>query len=290
MVSQLNQKISPQTWAWIGIFAAPLLMHGLLGARRGPTAMVLIASVVGWYFVRFKRPRLAAVLAGALVLGTLLMFLVANRGNIYLGSDFEFEGTSSYASEVSSGNEFIYGSGVILHADITESYMWGRRYFTIFFIRPIPRFLWPSKYQDASRILGIPDLEVNLGTGGENFIGTLGWAGAIGSAPGIVADMWLEFWWFSFLALFLIGWFYGMVWRKAITRGGLWTISYILMAALSVYMVMQTLEAMAFRFLFMFAAAWLIWKYGTKGRSFQELSASSLNNSYMFLTPSPPQR
>jgi len=290
MVSQLNQKISPQTWAWIGIFAAPLLMHGLLGARRGPTAMVLIASVVGWYFVRFKRPRLAAVLAGALVLGTLLMFLVANRGNIYLGSDFEFEGTSSYASEVSSGNEFIYGSGVILHADITESYMWGRRYFTIFFIRPIPRFLWPSKYQDASRILGIPDLEVNLGTGGENFIGPLGWAGAIGSAPGIVADMWLEFWWFSFLALFLIGWFYGMVWRKAITRGGLWTISYILMAALSVYMVMQTLEAMAFRFLFMFAAAWLIWKYGTKGRSFQELSASSLNNSYMFLTPSPPQR
>ena len=60
------------------------------------------------------------------------------------------------------------------------------------------------------------------------------------------------------------------------------------MAALSVYMVMQTLEAMAFRFLFMFAAAWLIWKYGTKGRSFQELSASSLNNSYMFLDTIPP--
>jgi hypothetical protein len=290
MISQINQKISFQTLTWISIFAAPLLMHGLLGARRGPTAMVLIASVIGWYFVRFKRPRLLAVFSGAVVLGALLLFLVANRGNIYLGSSFEFEGTSSYASEVSSANEFVYGSGVILHADITENYMWGRRYFTIFFIRPIPRFLWPSKYQDASRILGIPDLEVNLGTGGENFIGTLGWPGAIGSAPGIVADMWLEFWWFSFLVLFLIGWFYGMVWRKALTRGGLWTILYTLLSALSVYLVMQTLEAMAFRFLFMTAAAWLVWKYGTRGRSFQELSANSLHNSYTFLASPPHQR
>jgi len=291
MISQLNQKISPQIWGWICIFAAPLLMHGLLGARRGPTVMVLVASVVGWYFVRFKRPRLVAVFAGALVLGTLLLFLVANRGNIYLGSNFEFQDTSnSYASKVVSSNEFVYGSGVILHTDMTDNYMWGRRYFTIFFIRPIPRFLWPSKYEDASRILGIPNLEVNLGTGGGSFIGTLGWAGDIGSAPGIIADMWLEFWWFSFLVLFLIGWFYGIAWRKAVTRGGLWIISYTLMAALSVYLVMQTLEAMAFRFLFMTAAAWLICKYGTKGRSFQDLSASSLNDAHMFFAPPPHQR
>jgi hypothetical protein len=102
--------------------------------------------------------------------------------------------------------------------------------------------------------------------------------------------MWLEFWWFSFLVLFLIGWFYGMVWRKAVSRGGLWTISYTLMSALSVYLVMQTLEAMAFRFLFMVAAAWLVWKYGTRGRSFQELSASSFNDSYIFFAPPPHQR
>ena len=100
----------------------------------------------------------------------------------------------------------------------------------------------------------------------------------------------LEFWWFSFLVLFLIGWFYGIAWRKAVTRGGLWIISYTLMAALSVYLVMQTLEAMAFRFLFMTAAAWLICKYGTKGRSFQDLSASSLNDAHMFFAPPPHQR
>ena len=54
-----SKKFPLKPGLWIGnFFAAPLLMHGLLGARRGPTAMVLIASVVGWYFVRFKRPPL----------------------------------------------------------------------------------------------------------------------------------------------------------------------------------------------------------------------------------------
>ena len=87
---------------------------------------------------------------------------------------------------------------------------------TIFFIRPIPRFLWPSKYQDASRILGIPDLEVNLGTGGRKIsFGTLGWAWwLLVLAPGIVADMWLEFWVvfvFSFVSDWLVLWeWYGV--------------------------------------------------------------------------------
>ncbi|MFQ4137704.1 hypothetical protein PGN35_015410 [Nodosilinea sp. PGN35] len=269
MVSHLHQRMRLKDWGWIVLFATPILMHGLLGARRGPTAMILIASLVGWFFVRFKRPPLRRVIVGAVSLGTLLLFLVTNRGSIYLGSDFQFTNSSSYASEIVSSNEFIYGGGVIVNAKTTDTFFWGRRYFTILFIRPIPRFLWPSKYQDASRALNIPNLEQNLGTGGETFVETLGWVGAVGSAPGIVADMWLEFWWFSPFVLFTIGWFYGMAWRKATSRGSLWILIYTLLAALSVYLVMQTLEAMAFRFLLMAAAAWLIWKYATGGRSFQ---------------------
>lgn len=283
MVSHLHQKMRLKDWGWICLFAAPLLMHGFLGARRGPTAMILIATVVGWFFVRCKRPPLRQVVVGAFALGTLMLFLVTNRGNIYLGSDFQFTNSSSYASEIVSSNEFIYGGGVIVNAKTTDTFFWGRRYFTILFVRPIPRFFWPSKYQDASRVLGIPNLELNLGTGGETFVETLGWAGAVGSAPGIVADMWLEFWWFSPFALFAIGWLYGMTWRRATSRGGLWILIYTLLAALSVYLVMQTLEAMAFRFLLMVAAAWLIWKYGTGGRSFQ------LQSSALPYSPSPGQ-
>jgi hypothetical protein len=262
MTSNLQRRLSKLDWALIVLFATPLLMHGLLGARRGPTAMVIVALLVGWYLIRFRRPALPTVVAGGVLLGMLMLFLVANRGNIHLGSDLKFESTQSYATEVGESNEYIYGGGIILHTDAKDSYLWGRRYFTIFFIRPIPRALWPSKYEDASRFFRMPNLEQNLGTGGDSIVETLGWKGAVGAAPGIVADMWIELWWYSFLADFLIGWVYGMAWRKAISRGGLWIPLYTLMTSLSVYLIMQTLEAMAFRFLLMGTATWLIWRYG----------------------------
>lgn len=265
MASNIQRKLSKLDWAMIVLFAIPLLIHGLLGARRGPTALVLIALIFSWYLVRFRRPALPQVFAGAFSLGLLLLFLVANRGNIHLGSDLNFQGTQSYATEAGNSNEYIYGAGVILNADARENYLWGRRYFTIFFIRPIPRAVWPSKYEDASRILQISNLEKNLGTGSETFAETLGWVGADGAAPGILADMWIEFWWYSFLVDFLIGWIYGVAWRKAVSRGGVWIPIYTLMTSLSVYLVMQTLEAMAFRFLLTGTATWLIWFYGISG-------------------------
>ncbi|MGB3516414.1 MAG: hypothetical protein WBA43_08160 [Elainellaceae cyanobacterium] len=268
MASHLQRPLSKLDWGVVVIFAAPLLMHGLLGARRGPTAMVVVALLVGWYLIRGKRPGLSRMLVGSCILGFLMLFLVSNRGNIYLGSDI-FSSQSQRASiqyiGAYSGNEFIYGGGTILNADALNRYFWGRRYFTVFFIRPIPRALWPNKYEDASRILGIPNLEKNLGTGGEQLLETLGWQGAVGAAPGIIADMWLEFWWYFLLVLFGLGWMYGVAWRKAVTVGGLWIPVYTLMMALSVYLIMQTLEAMAFRFLFMSGASWLVWRYGIAG-------------------------
>lgn len=263
MTSHLQTRLSKLDWLWILLFAMPLLIHGLLGARRGPTAMVISVLVVGWYLIRGRRPNLSKTVMGSVVLGVLMLFLVSNRANIYLGSNVKFEQAPTNFITVFSGNEFVYGSGVILNADTKDEYLWGRRYFTIFFIRPIPRFLWPTKYEDASEMLKIPNLEQNLGTGEEALTETLGWRGAKGAAPGIVADMWLEFWWYSFLVLFFIGLTYGITWRKAIVRGGVWIPTYTIMTALSVYLVMQTLEAMAFRFLLMAAAAWLIWSYGT---------------------------
>jgi hypothetical protein len=58
-----------------------------------------------------------------------------------------------------------------------------------------------------------------------------------------------------------------MAWRKVITCGGLWIPIYTIMSALSVYLIMRTLEAMAFRFLFTGAATWLIWRYGISSHS-----------------------
>ncbi len=262
MTARIQQRLSTEDWFWIFVFTMPLLLQGLLGARRGPTAMILISSVMGWHLIRMRRPNLWRTIGGAIALGMLMLFLVTNRNNIYLGSDFNFEAnTNSYLTEAGSGNEFIYGSGVILDADAKGKYFWGKRYFTVFFIRPIPRQLWPNKYEDAANFFDIPNLDnSNLGTGAAGLSDTMGWSGAYGAAPGLIADMWLEFWWLYTVALFLIGWLYGMAWRKVITRGGLWIPTYSIMTALSVYLVMQTLEAMAFRFLFISAASWLIWR------------------------------
>jgi hypothetical protein len=265
MTTHIRRKLSQFEWGLIFLFATPFLMHGLLGARRGPTAMVLISLVIGWYLMRFRRPPLSVVITGSVILGFLMLFLVANRNNIYLGSEFNLQTTQSYATDVGSSNEYIYGGGLIYNTDAKGNYFWGRRYFTIFFIRPIPRAMWPTKYEDASKMLGIPDLETNLGTDLESFYETVGWAAPPGSAPGIIADMWVEFWWSYLPVLFMIGWLYGMAWRNALTRGGVWIPVYTLMTSLSVYLVMQTLEAMAFRLLLTVGACWLIWRYGISG-------------------------
>jgi hypothetical protein len=98
----------------------------------------------------------------------------------------------------------------------------------------------------------------NGGTG-EGFAETLGWEGAEGSAPGIVADLWLEFRWLNFPFLFLMGQLYARVWRRTHTHGGVWITEYIMMSALSIYFVMQTMEAVIFRLLILSIPVWIAW-------------------------------
>jgi hypothetical protein len=194
----------------------------------------------------------------------LLLFLVVNRNEIYLGSDFNFtwQFDETYTTSIAPGNEFIYGSGVILNAQQNNDYHWGGRYITNLFIRPIPRRLWPTQYADAAKWFGIPNLAAtNAGTLGQAW--TLEWRAPRGAAPGIIADFWLEFWWGYPIALYLLGWFYGMAWRKAVTQGQLWIPVYTIAAALSVYFV-QGFGALAFRFMFIGFALWVIWLYGKR--------------------------
>lgn len=276
MTTRVDQKLSKRDWMWIALFTFPLLTQGLLGARRGPTAIILIVLIMGWYLIHRRRPSLNKLLVGAIALGMLLLFLVVNRSEIYLGSDFNFTwklDEEAYSTNVTSGNEFIYGSGVILNARQNNDYHWGGRYFTNLFIRPIPRGLWPTQYADAAKWFNIPNLEeTNAGTLGETW--TLEWRPPRGAATGIIADFWLEFWWYYPIPLYLLGWFYGMAWRKAITQGQLWIPIYTIAAALSVYLI-QGFGAIAFRFMLMGFALWMIWLYGKRAlpgkRAFNQL-------------------
>jgi hypothetical protein len=193
-------------------------------------------------------------------LGFLMLFLVSNRGKIILGGDLEVTtDVTAIVERPDTGNEYIYGAGGIISADQRQSFYWGRRYLAELIVRPIPSSIWPNKYED----FGLPELTHNAGTG-EGFIETLGWEGANGSAPGIVADLWIEFWWLNLPALAVLGWCYGFVWRKANLEGGRWIAQYAIMSALSIYLVMQTMEAILFRLVLLSIPLQLTWAFGQR--------------------------
>ncbi|MBE7182491.1 MAG: hypothetical protein INR71_15015 [Terriglobus roseus] len=134
-----------------------------------------------------------------------------------------------------------------------------RRYLAQIFVRPVPTSIWPDKYAD----FGVPELLYNAGTG-EGFGDALGWNGAPGSAPGIIADLWLEVWWFAVPLFGLIGWCYGAVWKRAVTVRGPWMCFYVALGALSIYLVMQTMEAVIFRTLELVIPCWVAWRWAER--------------------------
>lgn len=243
-----------------GIFGLPWLTQALLTARRGPTFAIAVVVVMGWYLNRNRRPPVVLMVASGFLLGWLVLFLVANRGNIYLGSDFDMKSdVSNIVEKADTGNEYIYGTGSVISSQRRNHYFWMRRYLAQLLIRPIPSAVWPTKYED----FGVPELLKNAGTG-EGFADALGWVGAVGSAPGIVADLFIELWWLALVALALLGWCYGWVWRKALTSGPAWASQYTILSALSIYLVMQTMEAVIFRTLLLSVPSWIVWRWALR--------------------------
>jgi hypothetical protein len=267
LLSRGPRRLQAGDLVWISIALLPLLGHGLLGARRSPTFMALVGVGVMWYVARARRPKLGVALLGGLALGLLLLFLLSNRERIYLGTDSIFSGPAdAHALEVGPGNEFVFGAAAALNAESVGGFMWGRRYLIVLFVRPIPRSLWPTKYADAARFLNVPNPDhLEKDPQLTDFTRSVGWTAAIGSAPGGVFDLWLEFWWGYLLAAFAVGWAWGLAYRRALSQGGFSRALYALMTALSIFFVMQGLEAFAFRALLLGAVMWLGWRNATGG-------------------------
>ena len=240
--------------------ALPWATSALLMGRRGPTFSLVVIPLMGWYINRRKRPPIVLMAVAGSLLGWFVLFLVTNRSQIYLGSNFDFKtDVSNLVEKPDTGNEYIYGSGAVLAAMRRDHYFWMRRYLAEVVVRPIPATLWPTKYED----FGVPELLYNAGTG-EGFADALGWKGAVGSAPGIIADFWLEVWWFAPLMMLLVGAAYGAVWKRSVLLGGPWSTQFVILAALSIYLVMQTGEAVIFRTIELSVPAWAVWRWALR--------------------------
>ncbi len=243
----------------LAVFVLPILSQALLGSRRGPTFAIFTVLIMSWFLFRNTRPSSILAVAGGIALSYLILFLIANRNQIHFGSDFEF--TTDVATNIAqsdTGNEYIYGTGCMLASEKLGNHFWGRRYLAQILVRPVPSSIWPTKYED----FGVEAIKQNAGTD-LGIADALGWRGAPGSAPGIIADLFVEGSWLAIPFLAFLGWIYGHVWKRAVLHGGVWAAQYAILSALSIYLVMQTMEAVIFRLLLLSIPIWLTWKWAS---------------------------
>jgi hypothetical protein len=234
-------------WFLAIAFLTPLLVQGFLGARRGPTFLA-ITCVAASYILTF-RPRIpfAFVVAGGGIVGMLLLWLVANRDAIYIGSSKELEGSPTRMLQNWGGNEYLYSSAIVRYVNESGEAFYGARILAHMLGRIVPASLWPTKYADVVAAFGLNiDLTQEAGIPVDRIAATTGWQVAVGAAPGIVGDFWMEFGAFAFVAAFLLGAFYGRLWRISQYDVRVQP-AYAMLAALSIYIFTQTIEAWLFR-------------------------------------------
>ncbi|CAA2142091.1 oligosaccharide repeat unit polymerase [Hyphomicrobium sp. ghe19] len=260
VLSRRKGGMRTQDWMLVFVFLLPLLVQGLLGARRGPTFLA-ITGLTASYVLAF-RPRIPFLLAStaAFAIGILMLWLVANRGAIYLGSDKPLDSPASQMLENWSGNEYLLSSAIVRYVSAVGEPFYGKRILAHMAGRIVPSAIWPTKYTDIVAAFGLDiDLTQQAGIPVDSIATVTGWRVANGAAPGLVGDFWMEFGMLAPLAAFAIGWLYGKLWRASRTDHRLQPV-YAVLAALSIYILTQTIEAWLFRALLFGLPAMLLLK------------------------------
>lgn len=245
-------------WVAVAVFSFPWAIQALLGARRGPAFMMTVCIGMSWFLARQKRPSILVMGLAGFGLGFLMLFLVTNRNHICLNCDITSVKTdvSDVVTDASESNEYVFGTGCITASKVTGKCFYGKRYLAQIFVRPIPRQIWPKKYEDT----GLIELTQNAGVAGLGLNTVMGWKAVQGAAAGMVADMWVEFSWFEIPVAWMIGWGMGRLWRKAIQEQNMWTTQYVIVCILSIYLITQSGEAVIFRLVIMSLPAYYVWR------------------------------
>jgi oligosaccharide repeat unit polymerase len=245
------------------LFAMPHLLQGTFGGRRGPIFLILCVLFLAWYTAKGKSPTLKEAMIGVGAVGLTVLLVWSQRQHLYLGAeDAEFQ-SSEFADrllgeDLNEGNTFVAGAATIITADRFENFYWGYRYFVTFVIRPIPKQLWPTKYDDmgADWLYRYGDEEREI-----RYWEALGFRLPDGTAPGSIADGYLELSWGVVPLFFMIGLFYSYVWRRHRADGGFWTILLVVMLILSIYLATQSVTAWGHRLFYIGLTTFLVWKY-----------------------------
>ncbi len=224
---------------------SPLWLPGVLGAKRGPSFYALCVVAFAYFVWRERRPtilQLAGVLGAA---GVVAIFLVLNRSDIYIGSSFHLDFSSVFgylfkAENIARDEEFISSGGAFLTAERFGRYGWGALWVVMFVIRPIPRQIWPTKYEDCGfDWLLQPPGQGMFGYSNVEWMEAAGFQPAYGCAYGFETDFFLEFSWGSLIFCYLLGLLFAWMWKRERAGGGLAQIVLITSLALAVYLPTQ---------------------------------------------------
>ncbi|MCL6608973.1 MAG: oligosaccharide repeat unit polymerase [Geminicoccaceae bacterium] len=230
----------------------PWLLSAIAGGRRGPAAIGLLVLLFVFYFWRPRKIKIRTFAWWLAGLALVITFLIANRGTLVERRYGEWRplGEAIYLQPF-EGNEFIYGGAAIVSKLHYWDFYWGRRQLMAYVVRPVPRQIWPEKYQDAAAWLGLPDwIEANNAVFDHSAAFLLGWVAPLGAAPGFVADWWIDFGPLAPLGGGLVA--YGLVWLWGRAREArlLANVVYGLAFVLMIYLVTQAGEAFFVRLLF----------------------------------------
>lgn len=267
-----RSRFDPARLAVMFFFISPTLIQGTLGGRRGPLFISLIALFAGWCLMRGRMPKLLTLAAYFGLTLAAVVFVQSQRQHLHLGADEatidleKFQETLR-AEEIGPGDNFMVSTGTVMVSESTDSFHYGRRFFIIFLIRPIPRQIWPDKYEDVSSLLygGSGDYYENIAIlSPSEWLAVLGWQPPEGYATNSAVDLYSEFRWLYLPAEFLLGRFLGVLWFRFRTRGQIWTILFLASAVLSIYLPTQSFSAFMHRFLFIAAGSWVFWRVWLK--------------------------
>jgi oligosaccharide repeat unit polymerase len=253
------------------LFAAPYLVIGFLGTRRGPAFGVLFCLLVPWYLASGRRPSLRSFVAALAFVGIIVLLLFSQRKLIRLGGDLDLDpGRLRHVLVPSgegllTGETYVFASGLVLTSKAYAHHYWGHRYAVIFLVRPIPRQLWPTKYQDSGMGWMLEDDKPG-GMPIRYWREAVGWGPESGAASGFIADLYLEFAWIALLGCYLMGLLFSLLWHRALLAKGVWTLLYAEACILSIYVPTQSVSAFFHRFLLIAVPMAIIWRVRTSAR------------------------
>jgi len=270
-LSRYRRGWTPRTLTLLLLGLMPNLLQGTFGGRRGPLFLALAAALLSWFIARRRAPKFWMVWPPLAVAGLAVVFIGSQRQSLHLGSNEgvtweEFTGALTQ-SNVDEGNNFVYGAAFVLATRQAGEFTWGRELAVNVLVRPVPRQLWPTKYEDA----GATWITSNYPGLGHitraDWLASVGWLPLQGSSALSISDLYGEFSWGTVLVFYLIGRGFAELNRRRRMRGGMWELLYLEALILSIYLATQSFSAFYHRYLILAVPTAIAWRVFVDRRS-----------------------